>query len=75
MQESKEERRARMRAAMFEQYRIMEQLEPVPKPSWTFPSPFVPYAVSTHSREEISWGPQPRTVRLLDAPPRRSHIF
>ncbi|KAJ7910268.1 hypothetical protein B0H13DRAFT_2012690 [Mycena leptocephala] len=65
MQESKEERRARMRAATFEQYRMMEQLEPVPKPSWTFPSPFVPYAVSTHSREEISWGPQPRTLAEL----------
>ncbi|KAJ7982965.1 hypothetical protein DFH06DRAFT_1466913, partial [Mycena polygramma] len=35
---------------------------PVPKPSWTFPSPFIPYAVATESREEICWGPQPRTL-------------
>ncbi|KAJ7911050.1 hypothetical protein B0H13DRAFT_2010372 [Mycena leptocephala] len=48
---------------MFELYRLMER--PVPKPSWTFPSQFVPYAVSTDSREEIPWGPQPRTLAEL----------
>jgi hypothetical protein len=38
---------------------------PVLKPSWTFPSPFFPYAVATYMvRDPIAWGPQPRTVRV-----------
>ncbi|KAJ6516508.1 hypothetical protein C8R45DRAFT_890199 [Mycena sanguinolenta] len=39
---------------------------PVPKPFWTFPSPFLPYAVATHlARDPIAWGPQPRTLAEL----------
>ncbi|KAJ7367659.1 hypothetical protein DFH08DRAFT_829051 [Mycena albidolilacea] len=39
---------------------------PVPKPSWTFPSPFFPYAVATYMvRDPIAWGPQPRTLAEL----------
>ncbi|KAJ7621760.1 hypothetical protein DFH06DRAFT_1009771 [Mycena polygramma] len=40
----------------------MEQSVPIPKPAWTFPLPFIPYAVATESRENICWGPQPRTL-------------
>ncbi|KAF7354774.1 hypothetical protein MSAN_01391600 [Mycena sanguinolenta] len=36
---------------------------PIPKPSWTFPSPFLPYAVATYiASDAIAWGPQPRTA-------------
>ncbi|KAJ6582375.1 hypothetical protein B0H19DRAFT_1217942 [Mycena capillaripes] len=52
--------------ALLKMYREMEQ--PVPKPSWTFPSPFIPYAnLPKHSmaRDLMSWGPQPRTLAEL----------
>ncbi|KAF8173746.1 hypothetical protein K438DRAFT_1849902 [Mycena galopus ATCC 62051] len=48
---------------MLDHFRALEK--PVPKPSWTFPSPFIPWAVATDSREEICWGPQPRTLAEL----------
>ncbi|KAJ7174274.1 hypothetical protein C8R46DRAFT_1161108 [Mycena filopes] len=39
---------------------------PVPKPSWTFPSPFVPYAAEVEdAREGTCWGPEPRTLAEL----------
>ncbi|KAF8146493.1 hypothetical protein K438DRAFT_1734716 [Mycena galopus ATCC 62051] len=44
-------------------FRALEK--PVPKPSWSFPSPFIPWAVVTESREEVCWGPQPRTLAEL----------
>ena len=40
----------------------------LPKQPWTFPSPFIAYAVDSDDPEtrlgEICWGPQPRTVRV-----------
>ncbi|KAF7330975.1 hypothetical protein MVEN_02437600 [Mycena venus] len=54
-------KRAEMEA--LERYRLVEN--PVPKPAWTFPSPFIPYAVAADAREEICWGPQPRTLAEL----------
>ncbi|KAJ6544145.1 hypothetical protein B0H19DRAFT_1169749 [Mycena capillaripes] len=63
MEENRKEKRARRFAEAYERYRLME--DPVPKPSWTFPSPFIPYAVAIEARENISWGPQPRTLAEL----------
>ncbi|KAF8173759.1 hypothetical protein K438DRAFT_1849927 [Mycena galopus ATCC 62051] len=37
----------------------------MPRPSWTFPSPFIPYAVATKSWDEVCWGPPPRTLAEL----------
>ncbi|KAJ7499568.1 hypothetical protein FB451DRAFT_1205882 [Mycena latifolia] len=49
---------------MFQQFRDMER--PNPKPSWTFPSPFIAYSGAVpQSRGEISWGPPPRTLAEL----------
>ncbi|KAK7061191.1 hypothetical protein R3P38DRAFT_2828031 [Favolaschia claudopus] len=43
-----------------------EARHPNTKPSWTFPSPFKPYAVATAlARDAIAWGPQPRTLAEL----------
>ncbi|KAJ7717667.1 hypothetical protein B0H16DRAFT_1610617 [Mycena metata] len=50
----------------YERYTALER--PVPKPSWTFPSPFVPYAAlpsSAISMDSNSWGPEPRTLAEL----------
>ncbi|KAJ7822522.1 hypothetical protein B0H14DRAFT_3731695 [Mycena olivaceomarginata] len=44
-------------AEVLQQLRLAEC--PVPKPSWTFPSPFIPYAVALESREAICRSPQP----------------
>ncbi|KAJ7638378.1 hypothetical protein FB45DRAFT_1131961 [Roridomyces roridus] len=33
------------------------------KPTWIFPSPFIPYARG-YRDEDMSWGPPPRTVRI-----------
>ncbi|KAJ7047947.1 hypothetical protein C8F04DRAFT_1247547 [Mycena alexandri] len=46
--------------------RAIADERPVPKPSWTFPSPFVPYAVAQWlAHEKVSWGPEPRTLAEL----------
>ncbi|KAJ7179689.1 hypothetical protein C8R46DRAFT_646991 [Mycena filopes] len=67
MSESTDAERPNSQTAMFErtynEYIAMEK--PVPKPSWTFPSPFVPYADVDYAREGTSWGPQPRTLAEL----------
>ncbi|KAK7053815.1 hypothetical protein R3P38DRAFT_2852317 [Favolaschia claudopus] len=54
-----------LREATFRRYLEQEAMNPVPKPSWTFPSPFVPYAIAPEARHWVCWGPQPRTLAEL----------
>ncbi|KAJ7477040.1 hypothetical protein B0H11DRAFT_1308233 [Mycena galericulata] len=44
--------------------RSAENERQIPKPSWTFPSPFIPYTAdkSSMSTEQVCWGPEPRTL-------------
>ncbi|KAJ7159169.1 hypothetical protein C8R43DRAFT_994974 [Mycena crocata] len=54
----------RMEEEMFERYAAME--EPMDKPSWTFPSPFIAYVtLDERSDNDICWGPSPRTLAEL----------
>ncbi|KAJ7190216.1 hypothetical protein GGX14DRAFT_483562 [Mycena pura] len=45
-------------------YQQMSNEQPVPKPAWTFPSPFVAYS-GGWMRGEKCWGPPPRTLAEL----------
>ncbi|KAJ6473292.1 hypothetical protein C8R45DRAFT_874563 [Mycena sanguinolenta] len=62
---SAQERLSQFNREYFEQCRRTQERLKVPKPSWTFPSPFFPYAVASSAWEEICWGPQPRTLAEL----------
>ncbi|KAJ7725100.1 hypothetical protein B0H16DRAFT_1665936 [Mycena metata] len=62
---SNEEKERRAKTMQESYHRYLAYGIPDQKPTWTFPSPFFPYAVAPHAREEICWGPQPRTLAEL----------